>query len=299
MTHLKVVDFDPVSRGPSPERDQVEAWLLRGRTEGEFAEFALVTPGLATVLLEGNDRNRRIKEKGPKNSVEAYAAAMLRDEWRVNGETIVISRTGRLLDGQHRVHAVRDSGVPIKMLLVFGIEDETQATLDQGRVRTASDRLQLGGYKNTSVLGTVIRYVWCYDAAPAFRDYPSADQEQATLAANPGMGAAINQADRVYRVFHISRPALTAAHVLCQRVDRVAADRFLATVATGVGIGGTRDPAHRLRSAFQLHDSGRGKLDGVEQMALYIKAFNAYRTGAPMGRLDWVRRTEDFPVAGG
>ena len=74
-----------------------------------------VTPALATEWLEGNVAlNRRLIP----NLVTFYAAEMRAGKWRVNGESIKFSKSGALMDGQHRLHAIIKVNQSIPMVVV-------------------------------------------------------------------------------------------------------------------------------------------------------------------------------------
>lgn len=97
----------------------------------------LVTPEVASRLLENNEGNRRIRP----SVVTKYAAAMLHGNWKVTPEPIVISNTGRLMNGQHRLHAVIKSGVSISLFVVRGVDVVLFEALDRGATRSAADAL--------------------------------------------------------------------------------------------------------------------------------------------------------------
>jgi len=80
-----------------------------------------------------------------------------------NGEAIQVSTEGLLLNGQHRLSAVIQSGVTVKMLIVWGVEPESFKTMDQGRVRKASDVLGMLGHKNSTRLAAVARCILNYE----------------------------------------------------------------------------------------------------------------------------------------
>lgn len=97
----------------------------------------LVTPEVASRLLENNEGNRRIRP----SVVTKYAAAMLHGNWKVTPEPIVISSTGRLMNGQHRLHAVIKAGVSISLFVVRGVDVALFEALDRGATRSAADAL--------------------------------------------------------------------------------------------------------------------------------------------------------------
>lgn len=108
--------------------------------QGEGAEVVNVTPDIARHLIETSNReNRKVKP----NVVKRYARLMAEGDWRFSPETISISKTGRLLNGQHRMLAVIESGVTCRFLFATGFDDEIFGVLDRGAVRTRADALKI------------------------------------------------------------------------------------------------------------------------------------------------------------
>jgi hypothetical protein len=70
----------------------------------------MVTPELAKQWLEANTHNRPLSEE----LVIAYMVDMLDGRWQYNGDAIRFDHTGRLIDGQHRLHACIEAGVPFE-----------------------------------------------------------------------------------------------------------------------------------------------------------------------------------------
>ena len=98
-------------------------------------EVIEVTPELANKWLELNVNNRRIRAF----QVKAFAEAMKRGEWAVTHQPIAINGT-RLLDGQHRLMALVQSGLPnIKMSVAFDADSNTFDTIDIGLKRAHAD----------------------------------------------------------------------------------------------------------------------------------------------------------------
>lgn len=118
-------------------------------------EVRTVTPEEAAELLGSNQVNRRIR----KRHVEAYAEDMAAGRWRMTGEPIKVSRTGRLLDGQHRLSAIIEAGVPVELLFVTGLADDDQMFMDQGASRTASDTIKMMGITNAAWSTSIARWV--------------------------------------------------------------------------------------------------------------------------------------------
>lgn len=122
----------------------------------EEASIEPLTPELAEKLLEANKGNRPIN----MTQVENLARLMKEGLWRFNGDAIRIAVDGTLLDGQHRCMACVISEVTQPMqLFVRGLQNETQATMDQGRKRTAADVLSMAGIPGGNQIASVARMV--------------------------------------------------------------------------------------------------------------------------------------------
>jgi hypothetical protein len=104
----------------------------------EGVQIVDVTPEIARGLLESaNYDNRKVKPV----VVSKYAKTMSDGDWKFSPETISISKSGRLLNGQHRMLAVIASGVTCRFLFATGFDDDVFSVLDRGAVRTNADAL--------------------------------------------------------------------------------------------------------------------------------------------------------------
>jgi hypothetical protein len=107
--------------------------------ENIVASIEEISPQTATRWLRCNRLNRPVRR--------AHVAFLSREIsdglWQLNGQAIVISDSEDVLDGQHRLLAVIDAGIPIKSLVVYGVGKEAFKTIDTGAVRTGSDALSV------------------------------------------------------------------------------------------------------------------------------------------------------------
>lgn len=114
------------------------------------AKFVLVTPAMAQEMIRINLTNRRLRRWW----VSALASAIKRGEYVCTHQGVAISVSGVLLDGQHRLEAIIESGVAVEMLVVTGIPDEAFGVIDCGIKRTVSDLTGLP--KKTSEVARLI-----------------------------------------------------------------------------------------------------------------------------------------------
>lgn len=124
-----------------------------------FSTIVIVSPELAEVILTQNADNRNLRE----SKIAQFASDMLEGRWTLNGEAIVIAKSGDLNDGQHRLMAIKRSGVSQKMLFIFGVERDSRLTLDQGVNRTVSDYLQMEGKTYTNTIASVSKLLLNYE----------------------------------------------------------------------------------------------------------------------------------------
>lgn len=117
-----------------------------------------ITPQVAIAMLENNINNRKAKRY---NHVQR---AIKNGEFVLNGATIVFSKEGKLLDGQHRLIACVTEQTPITTLVVRGIDDNAQTSMDQGIKRTVGDFLKMRGVKDSSLVGTIALSLMTKDA---------------------------------------------------------------------------------------------------------------------------------------
>jgi hypothetical protein len=279
----------------------IAAMVERGRM-AVFTELVDVSPKIAEFLLENNIDNRPIRWTANLRSVETYAAAMQRGEWVINGAQIIVSKDGFLNDGQHRLHAVIKSDCTIRMLITFGVERETRNTVDQGAGRTPGNILSMHGEKNANQLAHATQFLWAYDDKGRMFSYrPSMQQLLDVLSRSDGLRDALKATALLRREFRLSAGYVAGANYVCGRIYPDLTDEFTDAVATGLNVAEQSSPVYRLRRRYQDHVNNSQPLQAVEQAALFIKAFNAFRKHRPLQSLMWRRQgsgAEDFPVVG-
>jgi hypothetical protein len=95
--------------------------------------------------------------------VDAYRRDMEQGRWKMTGEPIQISRSGALLNGQHRLtaFATSDTLKSMEFLFVTGLDDKVQVAMDQGAARGVADALKIanGHVKNVTVVSGLCRWM--------------------------------------------------------------------------------------------------------------------------------------------
>ena len=114
-----------------------------------------ITPEVAKALLENNTNNRSITQ----GHLALIKSEILLGKWQYNGQPIIIGESGRLLDGQHRLTAVVETGIPIDTVIMRGINEDAFVTIDTGKIRGGSDVLSIAGSKHGNHIASAIRKV--------------------------------------------------------------------------------------------------------------------------------------------
>ncbi len=258
-----------------------------------------ITPVLAKEWLGYNTNNRPLNRK----LVQQYADAMTRGEWVLNGDSIRFSVTGRLLDSQHRLHAVLLSGVTIQSLVVYGLPDEVFETIDCGRRRGVADVLHINGYKNRNVLGAVLMQLFFHinrstkGIKSTGHIRPTSQQLMAILEDNLSVEKSIATICAVQvNTQLISKSLCSFVHyLLASKGYESEATEFFMHLYKGYNLQ-DKSPVLTLRNFFiNKRSMGGIKFDQTMTVALIIKAWNKHIAGEKMSRISYDAVNEDFP----
>ncbi len=100
-------------------------------------EIMTITPELAQEWLDRGGTTR----KTIRRRIEAMTAAIQRGEWQLTGEAIKLDQEGRVRDGQNRLHAIVEAGIPVRSVVARGVSEDAFDVMDTGRSRNAADVL--------------------------------------------------------------------------------------------------------------------------------------------------------------
>lgn len=131
--------------------------LTDEKAPGIEVYFLEVTPEVAAEMLSRNTKNQRTISA---MAVERYASDMTTQEWLINGETIKFSDKNELIDGQHRLEAIKASGESQVLIIVWGLDAEAMATIDTGRKRSYADQLKRREIANHTTVASINNRLW-------------------------------------------------------------------------------------------------------------------------------------------
>lgn len=249
-----------------------------------------VTPEDAKRWLGVNSHNRHLSDR----RIDILAAAIKRGEWELNGEAIKFDEDGKLLDGQHRLHAIIKADKGVQMVIVRGLAPIAQETMDTGKKRSIADVLTLRGIPTAHMLGSALRSYWRYKQDGEFHSggirYAPTNQELIALwEKNPGLLESVKTIGRLSQRSPLKTPTGARAihYVVAEKHGVEVADDFFEKLYD-FGYGGPKtDPVIALRKRLLDSEGVRDTMHSRVKLALMVKAINAYLNGEEVNQLRW------------
>lgn len=261
------------------------------------AKETVITPSIAASWLEKKAPNRKVSPR----AVERYAADMRAGRWQSNGSTIVMGASGLIIDGQHRLEAIVKADLPVKMLVVSGVEDSAFSTIDSGRPRTTADVLTAMGYPYGSQVAASARMWLTFIDTGTFYDGPSAASAQEILAVAiskfDDFHAAINGTTAVRLALRGSVGVWVTLWLRLGDIDPLDRDAFFSSLATGADLKETNPLFVLRRSLLSRLNTIHGRQAPLPPNMLgayLIKTWNKFRAHETATRVSW-NVTEPFP----
>jgi len=119
------------------------------------AQWELITPEVAEELLKHNVNNRNPRHL----RIDKYARIMDLGDWAMTGQPIIIGSDGTVMDGQHRLMAVIQTGRSVWLLVVRGVDPSLMPMIDRGAPRSGTDAFKWAGYPHAAISVAAIRQV--------------------------------------------------------------------------------------------------------------------------------------------
>lgn len=263
--------------------------IKRGENE-VFSEAVTFTKPIIEWLIERNPQNRRMN----KVSVEIIASDIRNGLWQFNGETIVIAKTGELNDGQHRLYAFHEAGVPVKSNVAFGLTRDSRYSVDIGRARNPSDFLSMHGVTNTALTAATVNLYLLYKKGvygrAAFVGKIVYNTKQDILEEyenNRDMydeAVAVSQSSKFVRV--IGASAFATAYIIISSIAPSKAEVFFERLIEGDKMD-KGDPILVLRNKLSQKNE---RLFSNERLELILRHWNAWRSGKQLVRASRIER---------
>jgi hypothetical protein len=211
--------------------------------------------------------------------------------WRENGEAVIFDTHGILIDGQHRLQAVLNSGHEYRVPVITGIAPLVRPTVDTGKKRSSAQNLQMAGLKNAAALSATLT-LWKGYMARDLRAMEDLEQYP-ELKVAVQRGLALRPVGQGRALISPSESALIWQAITQSGTTQTRAEEFLGSVLSGYNLS-EGNPIIALRRRL-LDQMGPGlKMDKKERLALILKTWQLWSTGQTRKVIRW-EVTEPFP----
>lgn len=275
--------------------------------DGVVIEVVDISPGLARSWIDRSVgfSNRPMR----KQWAEGLTAAIRRREWRLTFDTIKMDREGNVVDGQHRLLAIAQSGITCKALVVRGVEPDAFAVMDTGRGRTVGDILHLEGFPDRFAMAGAAKMLMLVenfgrpiDVAVDARSFVTPAGTVAYLREHPEVKDGVNLGHSIRKYVEGGPAIWGAAMTLLVRVSPEQAETFGHLIRTGEGLD-RGHPVLALRKRLLAKKNNltfnHDRYSREELLAIIIKAWNAWRQDEEIDNVGFSasgKRPESFPT---
>jgi hypothetical protein len=247
-----------------------------------------ITPEMAGEMLKRNTNNLRRIER-PR--VAFYVAQIKANKFRTTHQGIAFHKDGRLVDGQHRLAAIYESGIGVWLQVTDGLEDEDVVVLDQNRVRRSCDIARSLGRSETQTQFAIARILL---TGPAPRGYlPITDLLEVIDKLRAGIEFATEGGNFRGFTSHVRAPIARAFYT--EDADRIG--EFKQVFSDGSARSPKDWAAVRLRDAISRRQSATGSAARLREYYLTEKALRLFLDGYPCKSLYPVK-DEIFRIPG-
>lgn len=246
-----------------------------------------ITPEIAVDYLDRNIENNRTVTNW---KVDQYANDMREGNWVETSATIKFDESGNLIDGQHRLLAIVEAELPVRMAVSRGEPADAVHVIDTGQARTPSASLAVAGVVShgaapqaaatANALNAIEQGLYRTSMSSLGRQERLTNQQMVEYV-GPRADEIIEAnlvARRVYKAVPLNQSIIAAAYIVLSRIDKDAAEQFFDRLASGIS-DGTGDPLLTLtRRVTGDRMSGRRTLQSTALFMLF-RTWNAWRDG--------------------
>jgi len=263
----------------------------------------LITPLVALDMLKRNLKtNRSIRMHWVKELERLMVSGLFMEG---TGETIKISSDGTLLDGQHRLTAIVNSGVSLNLSVSEDCDEEIYKVIDQSMKRSAGDTLEhIGVHNAPNISAGIIAYyklIKCKSSYATNKQLGLSNQEVLSMYLRDhdfwdrSYENVICWYSSINRI--ITQSQLLGFYAFFYRISKDDAFTFFDKLSLGTNLERT-DSIFLLREkliSFRINDQKNIPL--LVKNALIIKAWNLFRQKKTVKLLKYNPSTEEFPTA--
>ena len=275
-------------------------WIAEPIDAEMTARVVLLTRDIAIAWLKRNDKNRRFSRENAGALVDEMGSGY----WLENGESIVFDVNGVLVDGQHRLQAVLNTGYEYSVPVITGVQAEVRPTVDTGMKRTGGNNLAMVGEINSGTLAATILLWKGYESRqvagmthPYRRTSISAimkyleEWPELRLAVKAARSLTPQKQGRA--IVPVSEVAMIWNAIVQSGASQDRASEFLGSVLSGFNLY-PGNPILALRRRLIEHMRPGHRMHKRERLALILRAWQLWSTGQMRQVLRW-EPDQEFP----
>lgn len=266
---------------------------------GVTFELMWVTPEIAQDFLDQIDKQRTVSA----TRKERYSLDMLTNLWQFTGDPFRFDIHKKFIDGQHRALSIVESGKAQVVLVIRGLSEEAMQVLDIGGKRTFANLLQMAEVPNASLVASIARvhFLWVnglyghrhipYQIDPPRLGIEGSHSELwSHFGAFPTLTQAASRAHGIWGATNrqsLTKTNIGLAWMIFGNLDPYKRDEFWSEFTTDKPTVTSPEYAPNvLRDRFSRRVTGlHTPLQNWAQLALIIRAWNAWLTGERLGSL--------------
>lgn len=252
------------------------------KTDDMFYNLRGIGPEEAAALLATADLGDT-NSAAYRDKVSFYAQTMKAGLWRLNGDTVIVSEQGKLLDGRARLMACVEAGIVFPAILINNVGENALITIDAHVKRTAKDILSVKSHGYPSAIASAFPLIVSYVNAPdrkVFRPHGQVNLTPLDIALLAEAYPEVSECaefvgDLPFRKLGVDLPpaTATAAYWMLKQADEGKARRFFQLLASP----DVDDPAV-LPLQRRLRDDKHHRAN-TARLAVLIKAWNRFVKG--------------------
>ena len=263
-------------------------------------ELRIITPEIAGEMLKRNVSNRKLTTTHVMN----LASEMKKGNWMFDGQPIRFSENGGLLDGQHRLNAVAESGLSQEFLILTGIDPAAFKVMDSGRIRTSSDIFSIEGIPNSIVAAACTKLVLTHlSGNNALTNGAGTSTKFSNTSLlefynkTPNLKKWISEASSRSKFFNkvLSPTEISALSFLMGEKNVIQSELFWDSVCNGLGLV-KGSPIIALRNKLINDKLSLTSFTATYKKALIVKAWNYYRLNKSITYLNFNDELESYPT---
>lgn len=304
-------------------KEQIPKALRSEKRKQAECTIELVTPTMARKYLAANDKNRDLRGKRVVN----YAHMLRQNEWKLTSNGIGFDITGRLIDGQHRLAAIIVADTPGLLVVVRGLETESQDVMDTNLPRKLGDALKMrldpdgNPEKYWHLLAAALNWAWRLDFIETTGEVfygnlgirPDTPKLLTYLDENPALRECVHRVGGIARQVPVRQALFSALWMKMAYADEELAGKFVNALATGLELppGETEpqplrpgNPIYALRRLLtqDLMRHRNIKMPDYREAALISKTWLLWIDGNQIDSLRWnygPTQRDKFPIIRG